>query len=111
MVATQTGPAEAKKGEYVTINYTITNKGSQPVYNVELLDQDFSQTLGTINPGESKNYSHNFYIPTDEQVKGDFGTNATVDNPLFIGGVGVSFNTANGSKYSINANSIEIKLV
>jgi hypothetical protein len=108
--ANQTGPATAKKGDNITINYTITNKGEQAVYNVKTHAQNFDTTIGTLNPGETKNYQYKLHIPTDEEIQKDFNPNGTVSNPLFIGGFGVSFSDVNGSTHTINANSLEIKL-
>ncbi len=67
-------------------------------------------TIGTLKPGETKNYQYTLHIPTDKEVQQDFGSNATVSNPFFIGGFGVSFTDSSGSTHTINANSIEIKL-
>jgi hypothetical protein len=111
IVANQSGPASAKKGDSVTIKYSISNKGGQTVYNVKAHGQDFETTIGTLKAGETKNYEYKLHIPTDEEVQADFGENATVENPFFIGGFGVTFTDSNGSKRTINANSIEIKLV
>lgn len=111
IIATQNGPVIAHKGQNVIINYTVSNNGTQSVYNVKVHDQNFDKTLGTIKPGEDKKFQHPMYIPTDEQVKEDFGPDATVSNPFFVGGFIVSFQDANGSKHSLTANSINIKLV
>ena len=111
VVASQTGPATAKKGDNVTINYTVSNQGSSAVQNVKVSSQDLENTIGTLNANETKNYSYILHIPTDEEVQEDFGANATVSNPLFIGGFAVSFTDSNGSTHTINANSIEITLV
>lgn len=110
VVATQKGPETAKKGMNVTIQYEVSNKGTEAVHNVQIDSQDFEQNLGTINPGETKKGSFTIYIPTDAEVQADFGANATVSNPFYIGGFSVKFNDAKGSKHSIMANSIEIKL-
>ncbi len=111
MVASQTGPATAKKGDNVTINYTISNKGGQVLYNIKANDQNFDTTVGTLKPGETKSYQYTLHIPTDAEVQQDFGPNATVSNPLFIGGFSVSFTDSNSSTHTITANSLEIKLV
>jgi len=111
ILAIQKGPITAQKDQYVIINYTITNNGTQPVYKVEVHDQNFDKTLGTIKPGEDKKFQHSLYIPTDEQVKADFGPDAIVSNPFSLSGFEVNFQEANGTKHSITANSIEIKLV
>jgi hypothetical protein len=111
VIATQKGPETAKKGMNVTIQYEVSNKGSETVYNVQIDSQDFAQNLGTINPGETKKGTSTIYIPTDAEVQADFGPNATVSNPFYIGGFSVKFNGVNGAKHSTLANSIEIKLV
>jgi hypothetical protein len=111
VLATQKGPSTAYKGENITINYTIANTGSQTVYNVKALDQNFVKTLGTLKAGESKNFQYTIHIPTDEEVQEDFGSNATVSNPFYIGGFAVTYTDAKGSTYSLNSNKLEIKLV
>lgn len=111
VVAKQTGPETGKKGDNVTINYTVSNEGSTAVYNVKTSSQNFENSIGTLNVNETKNYSYTLHIPTDEEVKQDFGANSTVSNPFSIGGFAVSFTASNGSSHSINANSIQIKLV
>ncbi|MTK64161.1 MAG: hypothetical protein F8N15_06520, partial [Methanobacterium sp.] len=111
IVAKQSGPETAKKGDNVTINYTISNEGSAAVQNVKISSQNFDNTIGTLNVNETKSYSYILHIPTDEEVQEDFGPNATVSNPFSIGGFAVSFTDSSGSIHSINANSIEIKLV
>lgn len=111
VVATQKGPETAKKGMNVTIQYEVSNKGSENVYNVQIDSQDFEQNIGTIKPGETKKGNARVYIPTDAEVQADFGPDATVSNPFFIGGFSVKFNSAKGAKHTTHSNSIEIKLV
>ena len=108
--ASQTGPASAVQGDNVTIKYSVSNNGGQTVYNVKATSQDFETTIGTLKPGETKNYQYTLHIPTDQEVQEDFGPNATVSNPFFIGGFGVSYTDSSGSTHTLNANSIEIKL-
>ncbi len=110
VVANQTGPVTAKKGDNVTINYSISNKGNSEVFNVKAIDQNFENTIGTLKPSETKNFQYTVHIPTDKEVQQDFDPNATVSNPFFIGGFGVSFKDINGNTHTINANSLEIKL-
>ena len=110
LVASQTGPASAVKGDNVTIKYNVSNTGGQIAYNVKATSQNFDTIIGTLKPGETKSYQYTLHIPTDKEVQEDFGTNATVSNPFFIGGFGVSFTDSSGSIHTINSNSIEIKL-
>jgi cytoskeletal protein RodZ len=110
IVASQTGPASAVQGNNATVKYSVSNTGGQIVYNVKATSQDFDTTIGTLKPGETKNYQYTLHIPTDKEVQEDFGPNATVSNPFFIGGFGVSYTDSSGSTHTINANSIEIKL-
>ncbi|MGB8232405.1 MAG: CARDB domain-containing protein [Methanobacterium sp.] len=110
VTANQTGPAKAKKGDNITINYIVSNRGNQAVYNVKILDQNFDKTIGTLNPGETVKSQYTIHIPTDKEVQQDFDSNSTVSSPFFIGGFGVSFTDSNASTHTINANSLEIKL-
>jgi hypothetical protein len=111
VTATQKGPETAKKGMNVTIQYTVSNRGSENVTNVSIISQGIEQIIGTLKPGETKTYTSQLYIPTDAEVQQDFGINSTVSNPFFIGGFSVKFNDAKGAEHSIMSNSIEIKLV
>lgn len=111
IVATQKGPAKAHKGEYITIQYTIINNGAETVYNTRVTSQDVDKYVGTINPRETRTFKSEFYIPTDEEVKLDFGPDATVSNPFFIGGFAVIYKDANGEEHTVNSNSLEIPLV
>ena len=110
VVAVQKGPETARKGMNVTIQYEVTNKGNETVYNTQIDSQNFAQAVGTLKPGETKKYNGSLYIPTDAEVQQDFDPNATVSNPFFIGGFSVTFNDGKGSKHSILSNSIEIRL-
>jgi hypothetical protein len=110
IVASQSGPASAVQGDNVTIKYNVSNTGGQIVYDVKATSQDFDTTIGTLKPGETKNFQYTLHIPTDKEVQEDFGSNATVSNPFFIGGFGVRYTDSSGSTHTINANSIEIKL-
>jgi len=110
VIATQKGPSQASKGENITIEYLITNNGNQAIYQVSVSDQNFYRFLGTIKPGETKKFTEKVYIPTDKEVQEDFGPDATVPNPFFIGGVGVSYKDVSGKQYTINSNSLDIPL-
>ncbi|MDD3984338.1 MAG: hypothetical protein PHY59_00200 [Methanobacterium sp.] len=110
VVANQTGPATAKKGENVTINYIVSNKGNSDVFDVIVRSQGFEKKIGTLKPNETKEFQEKYRIPTDEEVKEDFGSNSMSDT-FFIGGFGVSFTDLNGNKHRITSNSLEIKLL
>lgn len=111
VVAVQKGPDTAKKGMNVTVQYEVTNKGNDTVYNVQISSQGYSQLVGTLKSGESRTFTNNkVYIPTDAEVQQDFGPNSTVSNPFVIGGFSVTFNDAKGGSYSVLSNSIQIKL-
>ena len=111
ILANQTGPTTSKKGDNVTINWTISNKGGQTVYNVKGTSQNFDATIGILKPGDTKSYQYTILIPTDAEVQQDFGPNATVSNPFFIGGFSVSYTNSDGSTHTVTSNSLEIKLV
>lgn len=111
VVATQKGPSEASKGSDVTLNYTVKNNGTETVYNVKAHDQNFYKTLGDLKAGETQSFQYTLHIPSDQEVQEDFGANATVSNPFYVGGFAVTFQDEKGSKYTVNSNSIEIKLL
>jgi len=108
--ATQTGPSTAKKGTSVTINGSVTNHGSASVTDVKASGQDFTRNLGTINPGQTKTFTYQAYIPTDKEVQADFGANATVSDPFHIGGFAVTCTDSKGSIRTLNSNNLNIKL-
>jgi hypothetical protein len=111
VVAVQKGPDTAKKGMNVTVQYEVTNKGNETIYNAQIISQGYSQLVGTLKPGEARTYTNSkVYIPTDAEVQRDFGANSTVSNPFVVGGFSVTFNDAKGAIYSVLSNSIEIKL-
>jgi heme/copper-type cytochrome/quinol oxidase subunit 2 len=110
VVATQKGPATAHKGDNVTITYSVLNNGNESVFNVKISSQDFQQNIGTLKPGETRTFNNQMHIPTDQEVQQDFGSNATVANPFYIGGFSVSFTDSSGAKHSILSNSISINL-
>jgi len=109
-VVNQTGPETAKKGMNVTIQYIISNMGNQSVNNVQIKSQQFQQNIGTLNPGDTKTFTSQVYIPTDAEVQQDFGVNATTPNPFFIGGFTVTYMDAAGNNKSVTSNSIQIIL-
>lgn len=108
--ATQTGPSTAKKGTSITINGSVTNHGSSAVADVKASGQDFIRNLGTLNPGQTQTFTYQVYIPTDKEVQADFGDNATVSNPLYIGGFAVTCTDSNGSIRTLNSNHLNINL-
>ena len=110
VIANQTGPATAHKGDNVTITYTVLNNGNDSVFNVKISSQDFQQTIDTLKPGETRTFQSKTHIPTDQEVQQDFKSNSTVPNPFYIGGFSVSFNDASGAKHSVLSNSININL-
>jgi uncharacterized protein YpuA (DUF1002 family) len=111
VLATQKGPSQSEKGQNITIIYTITNNGNQDIFNVTVADQNFYKFFGTIKSGSKKIFTEKVYIPTDNELKEDFGDDATVSNPFFIGGIGVTYQDASGKTFGINSNSISIPLV
>lgn len=111
LVATQKGPVKAYEGEYITIECTVTNNRDEPAYDVQISSQNFDKNLGTIQPGETKTFDEKIYIPTEEEVKKDFGPDATLSNPFFIGSFVVTYKDANGIEHTIRSNSLEIPLI
>jgi len=109
IVATQRGPETARPGSNITVTCKIKNEGKGPAKNVKVLSQDFERSLDVIEAGEEVEFQVQIYIPTEEEVKEDFGENATLSNPFFIGGFSVTYTDLSG-KHSLNSNSLEIPL-
>jgi len=84
--------------------------GKGPARNIEVSSQDFDKSFEIIEAGDEVEFQELIYIPTEEEIKMDFGDDATLSNPFFIGGFGVQYTDVTG-KHSITANSIEIKLI
>ena len=85
----------------------VSNEGSEPAYGVKMDSPDFEQTIGTLNPGETKKYQSKIYIPTNSDIQKDFEPNATLSNPFFIENFSVTFNSA---KHPILSNTLDINL-
>ncbi|MCG2828614.1 hypothetical protein [Methanothermobacter sp. K4] len=109
IIATQTGPESARPGTNITVKCRIRNDGAGPARNVKVTSQDFERSFDVIGAGEEVEFQVQIYIPTEEEVKMDFGENATLSNPFFIGGFSVTYTDLSG-KHSLNSNSLEIPL-
>ncbi|MGL6297638.1 MAG: hypothetical protein ACRC1M_00540 [Methanobacteriaceae archaeon] len=109
VTAKLSGPAEAAKGDSVDLTWTVTNNMNTAISSVKGTDQNANYNFGTIAPGETKTFTFKVKIPTDDEVKADFG-GGSVSNPFGIGGFALSWDV-NGETKNINSNSIEIKLI
>jgi len=109
IVATQEGPETAKPGTNITLKCKLKNDGEGPAKNVKVLSQDFERSFSVIGPGEEVEFQVQLYIPTEEEVKREFGDDATLANPYFIGGFAVTYRDMTG-KHSTKANNLEIPL-
>ncbi len=58
-------PKTAHKGQYVTLKLIITNKGTKPIYNVLIDEQNIHETIGTLKSGDTKKVTYKEYIFTD----------------------------------------------
>ena len=107
--AVLSGPEIAKEGDTISLIWTVTNNGNVNITNVRGIDQNEDHDFGTINPGQTKTHTFNVPIPIYKDVAQDFQKTSTVSDPFFIGGFGLSY-TANGQRFTIQSNSIEILL-
>jgi len=110
VVAVLEGPKSAEEGDNIQIVWKITNNLNVPITNVQGIDQNEDHNFGQINPGETKTYSFLLYIPSLKDITDDFGLDATLSNPFYIGGFNVKY-FVNGVEHNINSNSLEIVLV
>ena len=109
VVATLEGPESANEGDNIQITWKITNNLNVPITDVYGIDQNENFDFGQINSGETKTYSFSMYVPSLKDIKEDFGLNATISDPFYIGGFNVKY-FVNGVEYSINSNPLEINL-
>ena len=107
--AVQSGPSSSQEGTTITLTWKVTNNGNANITNVQASSQEENFDFGTIAPGETKTHTFTMRIPTTEEVKQDFDENATVSNPFFIGGFGLSYSIS-GQEHTTQSNSIEIAL-
>jgi len=107
--AVLSGPSSSSEGSTITLTWKVTNNGNTDITNVTAGDQNENYDFGTIKAGETKIHTFTIRIPTTEGVKIDFGENATVSNPFYIGGFGLSY-TVNGQVTTTNSNAISITL-
>lgn len=109
IIATQIGPRSAKPGTNVTIKCRIKNEGTGPAKNVTIASQDFERTFKVIGAGKEVEFEAQIYIPTEEEIKIEFGEEARLTSPYFIGGFGVTYTDLRG-KHSLTSNPVEIPL-
>ena len=107
--AVQSGPSSSQEGSTITLTWKVTNNGKADITNVQASSQEEDYDFGTIGPGETKTHTFTMRIPTTEELRIDFDENATVSNPFFIGGFGLSYSIS-GQEHTIQSNSIEIPL-
>lgn len=110
VIAILEGPKSAEAGTYVTIIWNVTNNKDAKITNVQGLDQNEDHNFGDINPGETKTHTFQLYIPTEEDIKEDFGDGAEITNPFYIGGFSLTY-SLNGQEIQINSNPISINLI
>ncbi len=100
----------AYQGTNAVIIWKITNNGNETIKNVEASDQGGYHNFGDIAPSQTKVYRYTMYIPTNNDLKIDFGMeNGQWPGPLWIGGYGVSYSIGNET-FGTNANVMEIQV-
>lgn len=97
----------SKEDNIIAITWIVENNSDNVITNVKAISQMENNDFGDIEPNSSKSFNFNFKIPSLEDVKRDFGEDATVPNPYIIGPVTLTYKTENNS-YSVKSNSLEI---
>lgn len=106
-----------KQGTYVLMSYTVANNGKNKVYDVGVTslefagDEGFTKKIGTLNPGETKKFTYQMYIPTNKDLEEMFGKGTKLDNPWDVGGLDLSFKDDKGVLHKISSNTVKIKLL
>ncbi|WP_414469138.1 hypothetical protein [Methanobacterium sp. ACI-7] len=111
IIGTVIGPKETKRGQNLTVEYKVTNKGIKAVYNVSVEGQSIDEYLGTLKPGETKKFTHIVYIHTPAELKEEYGPDAVECNPYPIGGDNIYYRYSNGQEHIATFDWIEIKLI
>ncbi|KZX16433.1 hypothetical protein MBCUT_08190 [Methanobrevibacter cuticularis] len=102
------GPKSVSQGTNIGLKIKITNNGDSPITNVESTWRGGNHDFGTINPGESKEFTTNSYVISNNNIMADFGSDSVLSNePLFLGGFGLKY-LINGVEYNSRSNSLEI---
>lgn len=100
----------AYQGTNAVIVWKITNNGNKTIKNVKASDQIGDRDFGDIQPSQTKTYKFTINIPTNNDLKLDFGMeNGQWPGPLWIGGFGVSYSIDNET-FSSQSNSMEIQI-
>jgi len=102
----QSAPSSVKAGDNITVKWTVTNRHSTPITNVNGVSQYGDYDFGTIAPGESK--STTFTIPSQMDISGD-GDLTVESSSLYIGGFSLEYDLK-GKHYQVNSNNLDIKL-
>ena len=111
IVATVKGPKTAKRGQNITIECTISNKGTKTVYNLTIEGQNIdTKNLETLKAGETRKFTEIEYILTDSEVASNYGIEGSSMNPFPVGGDAVYFQDAKGTEHVIQSSWIKIKL-
>jgi len=111
IIATVKGPRTAKKGQNITIEYIVSNKGAKTAYNLRIEGESIdTKNLGTLKAGETRKFTEVEYMPTNTEVASDYGPGTTYMNPFPVGGDALYFKDAKGIEHVINFSRIEIKL-
>jgi hypothetical protein len=110
VIAILEGPKSAEEGKNIQIIWKITNNLNVSISNVQGVDQNEFFNFGRINPGETKTYSFFMEVPSLNDIKNDFGLNATISDPFYIDSFQVKY-FVDEVEFNINSNTLEINLV
>lgn len=109
-IAILSGPKKAFEKDKVQLTWTIKNHYNKKITNVVAYDEYKSHNFGTLEPGETKIYSHTIKLPSIQDVMDYIGKDDYPNHvDFYIPGLTVNYNV-DGGKHTIHSNSIEIRL-
>lgn len=74
----------SQENDEAVVEVIIENNGSSDFENVSVLSQVVMQEFDVIKPQEVKTFSYSINIPSEEEVKKDFGEDAEIPEKLEI---------------------------
>ncbi|WP_157078657.1 hypothetical protein [Methanobrevibacter filiformis] len=99
----------SSEGKTIDLIVKINNTGNYSIDNIILTWQYTNKSVGSINPGEVKTFNTTTRIPTTNEFRADFGPEANVSNPYFIGSFEAKY-LLNKGIFIAASNSVEIPL-
>ena len=91
----------------INIIWEVENDSDSLIENVVATSQSFTHDFGSIDAFNSKSVSFSIKIPSIDDLRKDFGEDASLPDTLRLGNVNLKY-TKNNENYEVFSNSLEI---